>query len=59
MRFARGERELQRFTGGEQMRLTDDLVDRTRPQALGERHGYIGLVKKIAQSGPPCEVPNR
>ena len=43
MRPAGGERDRERLARPEQMALAHDLVDRPRPQALGERHGFVGF----------------
>ena len=37
MRLARRKRDGERLAGREQMPLADDVGDRLRPQALGER----------------------
>jgi hypothetical protein len=41
MRLARGERDGERFARSKQVSLPDHFVDRSRPEAIGERRRRV------------------
>ncbi len=52
VRFLRFESKPQRFAGTQQMRLAHDLVERVRPQPLGERRLGFPFGEKVHRRGP-------